>query len=637
MEKARIAAAVLALVIAGGVYPVSSGTAYSTAIASAAEELTESDSEGAEYFEIAVQYGVVYAEYKDHAIARGLTEEYEDMEEPFDIEIPDEIEGIPITEIIPEAFKSSNVRNVKLGRNIKTIGDYAFSGCSYITEIKLPAALEKLGNSAFSECRGLVKVVFNDKLVSIGRKAFMNCRAITSVELPDSLVKIDENAFSGCQKLSKVKFGADLANLGTGAFYGVNLMYMEIPATVEKLNGCPLLYTDYDELPDIAIRILDPECVLGGERSEWKDFIIICDEGSVPEKFCEDNALRHCTYEQYQKGKYDKRVDTEYGEVFSNDTMSWCMVDGGYEVFDITMGDEEELIIPDEIGGVPVVAVSNNLSSRENNSKVRKIVIGKNVRTIWSAAFFEYPALEEVVCGENLERIMSLAFYGCESLKKVTFNEGLKEIEHTSFFNCTSLDEINGLGSVTSIKQGSFYMCSPDFLILPESVQYVEQAAICMNYSPQGNNTNPARIVVLNPDCDFEPLSITGARNICIFGYKGSTAEKYAKENGFTFRVLEKPKDSTDELEYETLRERIEADRCAGDANCDGEIDLSDVVLIMQALAVPDRYWIDGTDPTHLTDQGLCNGDVYYHGSGITARDALWIQNYLLGDLDIFD
>ena len=154
MKKARIAAAVLALVIAGGALPVQSG-AYSTVIASAAEELTESASEESEYFEIAVQYGVVYAEYKDHAIAKGLTEEYEDMEEPFDIEIPDEIEGIPITEIVPEAFKSSSVRNVKLGRNIKTIGDYAFSGCSYITEIKLPEALEKLGNSAFSECRGL--------------------------------------------------------------------------------------------------------------------------------------------------------------------------------------------------------------------------------------------------------------------------------------------------------------------------------------------------------------------------------------------------------------------------------------------------------------------------------------------------
>lgn len=633
MKKARIAAATLSLLIAGKACPVSLITADITA-ASAVEELTENSAEEPEYYEIAVQYSVKYAEYKDHAVAMGLSEEYVDMEEPFDIDIPDEIEGIPVTEILPEAFSLSNVQNVKLGKNIKTIGDYAFNGCSYITEIKLPADLERLGSSVFCECRGLEKVTFNDKLVSIGRKAFMNCRALTSAELPDSLVKIDENAFSGCQKLSKVRFGANIASIGAGAFNSINMTYMEIPSSVSELNGCPLLYTDYDELPDMAIRIDNSDCVLGGDRSEWKEFIIICDEGSAPAIFAEEKGIRHCTYEQYKNGKYDRRVETEYGDVFSNNTMSWCMVEGGYEVFDITMGDAEELVIPDEIDGVPVVAVSNNLSSRENNTKVKKIVIGKNVKTIWSAAFFEYPALEEVVCGEKLETIMSLAFYGCEKLQKVIFNEKLKTIEHMAFFNCTSLTDINCPGSVTSLKQGTFYLCSPDFIILPESVKYVEQSAINVSIDYESSFSNPSVIVVLNPECDFEPSSISGSRGIWILGYSGSTAEIYAKENGLLFRVLEKPKESNDMSETEDMTDETDTDRCAGDTNCDGTVDLSDVVLILQALANPDKYWLEGTDPSHLTTQGLYNGDVCYYGSGITAKDALWIQNYLLGDTE---
>lgn len=66
-----------------------------------------------------------------------------------------------------------------------------------------------------------------------------------------------------------------------------------------------------------------------------------------------------------------------------------------------------------------------------------------------------------------------------------------------------------------------------------------------------------------------------------------------------------------------------------GDANCDGTVDLADVVLIMQSLANPDKYGINGTDPTHLTEQGSLNADCC-DGNGVTTNDAVVIQKYLL-------
>ncbi len=70
-----------------------------------------------------------------------------------------------------------------------------------------------------------------------------------------------------------------------------------------------------------------------------------------------------------------------------------------------------------------------------------------------------------------------------------------------------------------------------------------------------------------------------------------------------------------------------------GDANCDGIIDISDAVLIMQSLANPDVYGVKGSDPTHITDQGLKNadvsgGDADKGGDGVTNADALRIQEY---------
>ena len=70
-----------------------------------------------------------------------------------------------------------------------------------------------------------------------------------------------------------------------------------------------------------------------------------------------------------------------------------------------------------------------------------------------------------------------------------------------------------------------------------------------------------------------------------------------------------------------------------GDANCDGIIDMSDAVLIMQFLANPDKYGLYGSSARRMTTQGAENGDVDSSVQGLTSNDALKIQEYLLGKL----
>lgn len=67
-----------------------------------------------------------------------------------------------------------------------------------------------------------------------------------------------------------------------------------------------------------------------------------------------------------------------------------------------------------------------------------------------------------------------------------------------------------------------------------------------------------------------------------------------------------------------------------GDANCDGLIDMSDAVLIMQSLSNPDKYGLNGNDEHHITSDGLNFADVYDRGDGVTNADALAIQRYKL-------
>ena len=69
----------------------------------------------------------------------------------------------------------------------------------------------------------------------------------------------------------------------------------------------------------------------------------------------------------------------------------------------------------------------------------------------------------------------------------------------------------------------------------------------------------------------------------------------------------------------------------AGDANCDGKVDMSDVVLVMQALANPNKFALGGSDEKAITQQGEVNADVDKDSEGLTPSDALTIQKFLLG------
>jgi len=70
----------------------------------------------------------------------------------------------------------------------------------------------------------------------------------------------------------------------------------------------------------------------------------------------------------------------------------------------------------------------------------------------------------------------------------------------------------------------------------------------------------------------------------------------------------------------------IKKDILFGDANCDGKVDISDAVLIMQSLSNPSKY--------KLTEDGKANADCAGNNDGITNNDALAIQKYCLSIID---
>lgn len=68
------------------------------------------------------------------------------------ITIPAEIDGKPVTEIADRAFEDSRVRNVTVSEGVRTIGWFAFYGCSSLASVTLPRSVTSIGYSAFDGC-----------------------------------------------------------------------------------------------------------------------------------------------------------------------------------------------------------------------------------------------------------------------------------------------------------------------------------------------------------------------------------------------------------------------------------------------------------------------------------------------------
>ena len=120
------------------------------------------------------------------------------------VEIPSEIDGVPVTSIGDDAFYECSNSSVIIPNSITCIGNRAFYSCSNLESITIPNSVTIIGNNAFTGCYSLTFIAISDSVESIGLSAFNHCSGLTSITVPDSVTSIGYGAFSYCGSLTEI-------------------------------------------------------------------------------------------------------------------------------------------------------------------------------------------------------------------------------------------------------------------------------------------------------------------------------------------------------------------------------------------------------------------------------------------------
>lgn len=187
------------------------------------------------------------------------------------LEIPAEYKGLPIRAIADRAFDGcSNLRTIHCPKNIVTIGNAVFDGCTALTDLALPG-VTTMGVGVFNGCASITDVVITADFIShikdfdlenivitkgnrstITQSAFAENDTLFSVVISEGIESIDEDAFYKCEGLINVTLPDTLLSIGQRAFWGCKWMgYIEIPDSVTKIGIAA--FRDCQSLIEIVI------------------------------------------------------------------------------------------------------------------------------------------------------------------------------------------------------------------------------------------------------------------------------------------------------------------------------------------------------------------------------------------------
>ena len=483
------------------------------------------------------------------------------------ITIPDSV-----TSIGESAFSGcSSLASITIPDSVMSIGNDAFHECSSLTSITIPYSVTSIGDYAFLGCSRLTAIdvntdnkdytsvngvlFYNDKTIicypagkkgnnykipdgvtSICRYAFSGCTSLTSITIPDSVTEIGGSAFENCSSLTSITIPDSVTSIGIGAFVGCSsLTSIMIPDNVTYIGGA--VFADCSSLTEIKVSTQNAKYVsVNGVLYNKDKTTIMCYPAGKKDKNYKilDGVTEICTSAFNGCSSLTSITIPDSVTEIGVSAFSGCS-----SLTSITIPDSvtridmstfrgcssfTSITIPDNVTYIDIWAFNGctgltaiDVKAGNNNyTSVNGVLFNKD-----KTELICYPAGKtdkSYNIPNCVTNVGGWAFDGCTSLTSITIPDSVTEIDWSAFEGCTSLTSITIPDSVTEIGWSAFEGCtSLKSITIPSSVTSIGKNAFGYYF-----------------DNEYKKID-----NFKIYCYIGTAGEKYAKENGFEYELLD--------------------------------------------------------------------------------------------------
>lgn len=443
-----------------------------------------------------------------------------------------------VTEIEDGAFHSTfYLERVNLNEGLESIGNRSFENSNSIKELKFPSTLKSIGEKSFYDNSSLVKLELNDGLETIGENAFLGCRSLKSVTIPASVTSIGEKAFG---------YFYDTQKIDGFTIYGYRGTAAETYANDNGFTFIPLDSTDPNDI-DVVLN--------SGDVVEEEQYYVGRSEENHPNYDPNFKDVNKVTFNAFGSepiivkafGFAGWSAPVSVNEIVFNGTGDIILGSNAFAVTNIT-----DLNLPSNI------KFEDGANEVFYKSKVKNVTIGcsmcesmfygcgfletvtftadNDISEIPKSAF-EITRIEKIEIPSSVKKIEDSAF-SSSSLSEIKFNEGLETIGNSAFDTWGGFKKITLPSTVKSIGDKCFNSCKPYDIELNDGLERVGKQAFICEFANQSVKI-PASVTEIGEYAFGYTFWKEKAENFTIYGYRGTAAEMYANENGFTFIPLD--------------------------------------------------------------------------------------------------
>ncbi|MCD8205771.1 MAG: leucine-rich repeat protein [Clostridia bacterium] len=405
------------------------------------------------------------------------------------------------------AFMGCNeaLKSVVIPDSVLEVGQKAFADCSVLEEVTIGAGVPDVPDYAFQNCKNLKKVTFSEKetgsesgetssaMKEICEFAFSGCTSLSDITLPYGLETIGSYAFNRDSSLEDVNIPETVTKIGSDAFVSTGIY--------ESQEEDMFVYVG---LESAAENSLDRSWIIGYNEEALESDENGQSQLNLAPSMLDDTLIGFADYAFYGKTTLSTAEFPKNVQYFGD--YSFCGCSRTIQI--VIDGSSEAYYAPDVYIGSYAFA---NMTSLSNFRFVEANGVSvSGVKEIGDHAFYGDKILTSVDIPTTVEKIGGYAFrnsgiatsgldsntnviyagiinddesksikngwvvgYNGYTTSEVALKSGTRGIADYAFTRDTYLSTVSNMGNVSFIGEGAFYKCSN--LTSVSIPQYIEE------------------------------------------------------------------------------------------------------------------------------------------------------------------